>query len=133
MKVGDLMQLDLTYVRPDDTVKDVVHALATAHVSGLPVVDTAGRIVGVISSTDIIAAEAAMADHNGRAALLSQTAVSDVMSPRPYTIGTAADVREAARHMHYAGVHRIFVTNEERILGVISASDIVRAVATGSL
>lgn len=133
MKVGDLMQLDLTLVRPDSTVKEVVSALATAHVSGLPVVDADGRIVGVVSSSDIIAAEAAMSDHTGRVALLTQTAVRDIMSPRPYTIGPAADVREAARHMHYAGVHRVFVTNEERLLGVIAASDIVRAVATGSV
>ncbi|HEX7919009.1 MAG TPA: CBS domain-containing protein, partial [Gemmatimonadales bacterium] len=133
MHVGDLMQLDLAKVRPEDTVKDVVSVLATAHVSGLPVVDDDGRIVGVVSASDIIAAEAAMADHKGRVPLLTQTAVRDIMSPRPYTIGPAADVREVARHMHYAGIHRVFVTKEERLLGVISASDIVRAVATGTI
>lgn len=133
MTVGDLMQLDLVLIRPDSTVKEAISSLATAHVSGLPVVDTDGRLVGVVSSTDIINAEAAMTDHKGRVPLLTQTAVQDIMSPRPYTIGPAADVREVARHMHYAGIHRVFVTKEERLLGVISASDIVRAVATGTI
>ena len=131
MHVGDLMQVDIVSVRPDATIKETVSALATAHVSGLPVVDKEGRMVGVISSSDIIAAEAAMDNEKGRTALFTQTSVRDVMGPRPYTIGPAAEVREAARHMHYA--HRLFVTTEDRLLGVVSTSDIVRAVANGSV
>jgi CBS domain-containing protein len=127
------MQLDLTLIRPEATIREVVSTLATSHVSGLPVVDAEGRIVGVISNTDIMAAEAAMSDDHGRPSLLTQTTVQDIMSPRPYTIGPAADVREAARHMLYAGVHRVFVTTEDRLLGVLAASDIVRAVASGNL
>lgn len=133
MRVSELMQLDLTFTRPEATVKEVVAALATAHLSGLPVVDTEGRMIGVISSSDIIAAEAATSEEPGRTALLTQTAVRDIMSPRPYTIGPESDVREAARHMHYARIHRLFVTTQDRLLGVISASDIVRAVANGAL
>lgn len=119
MRVGELMQLDLTFVRPEATVKEVVSALATAPTAGLPVIDEGGHLVGVISRTDLIAAEAKVA--------------RDIMGPRPYTLGPAADVREAARQMHYAGIHRIYVSTEDRVLGVLSASDIVRAVANGSL
>lgn len=133
MHVGDLMQVDVVSVRPDATIKDTVSVLATAHVSGLPVVDQEGRMVGVISTTDIIAAEAAVDNEKGRTVLFTQTSVRDVMGPRPYTIGPAAEVREAARHMHYAGVHRLFVTTEDRLLGVISTTDIVRAVANGTV
>lgn len=133
MRVGELMQLDVTCTRPEATVKEVVSTLALTHVSALPVLDTDGRIVGVISHSDIIAAEAELSEGQGRTALLTQTTVQDIMGPRPYTIGPAADVREAARHMHYAGVHRLFVTTEDRLLGVLSASDIVRGVATGVL
>ncbi|HWA40087.1 MAG TPA: CBS domain-containing protein, partial [Gemmatimonadales bacterium] len=71
MTVGDLMQLDLVLVRPEATVKEAVSLLATAHVSGLPVVDQDGRLVGVVSSSDIINAEAAMTDHKGRVPLLT--------------------------------------------------------------
>ncbi len=133
MHVGDLMQVDIVAVRPEATIKETISALATAHVSGLPVVDKEGRMVGVISSSDIIAAESAMDNEKGRTALFTRTSVQDVMGPRPYTIGPSADVREAARHMHYAGVHRLFVTTEDRLLGVISTSDIVRAVANGTV
>ena len=133
MRVGELMQLDVLSTHPEATIKEIVSTLAMAHVSGLPVVDTDGRIVGVISHSDIFAAEAESPEGQGRTALLTQTMVQDIMGPRPYTIGPAADVREAARHMHYAGVHRLFVTTDDRLLGVLSASDIVRGVASGAL
>jgi CBS domain-containing protein len=55
------------------------------------------------------------------------------MTPHPLTIDPDADVREAAREMLYAEVHRLFVVQHGRLIGVISTSDIVRAVATGRL
>jgi CBS domain-containing protein len=55
------------------------------------------------------------------------------MTPRPLTISPDADIKEAAQQMLYADVHRLFVTESERLLGVISTTDIMRAVATGRL
>jgi CBS domain-containing protein len=66
-------------------------------------------------------------------ALLDHTPVREIMTPHPYTVDPEADVREAARQMLYADVHRLFVSDGEQLLGVISTTDIVRAVATGQL
>jgi CBS domain-containing protein len=55
------------------------------------------------------------------------------MTPQPLTIDPDADVRDAARQMLYAEVHRLFVVSGNRLVGVISTTDIVRAVATGRL
>ena len=55
------------------------------------------------------------------------------MTPRPFTVTPDDDVREAARQMLYADVHRLFVTDGDRLIGVISTTDIVRAVANGAL
>jgi CBS domain-containing protein len=55
------------------------------------------------------------------------------MTPRPLTIAPDAEVRDAAREMLYAEVHRLFVVADSKLVGVISTSDIVRAVATGKL
>jgi CBS domain-containing protein len=55
------------------------------------------------------------------------------MTPRPYTVAPDEDVREAARQMLYAEVHRLFVAEGDRLVGVISTTDIVRAVATGKI
>ena len=55
------------------------------------------------------------------------------MTPHPLTISPDAEVKEAAQQMLLADVHRLFVTEGERLIGVISTTDIMRAVATGRL
>jgi len=64
---------------------------------------------------------------------MEETSVRDIMTPRPYIIAPDEDVREAARQMLYAEVHRLFVAEGDRLVGVLSTTDIVRAVATGKL
>lgn len=90
-------------------------------------------MVGVISSTDILASEEEAEDQRARETLFEETFVRDLMTPRPLTISPDAEVKEAAQQMLYADVHRLFVTEGERLLGVISTTDIMRAVATGRL
>ena len=133
MKVAELMQKDVKAVRPDASVAEVIASLADAHVSGVPVVDGHGQMLGVISSTDVLVHEAEADDAKARTTLLESTLAQDIMTPRPLTIDPQADVRDAAREMLYAEVHRLFVVSGNRLVGVISSSDVVRAVATGKL
>jgi CBS domain-containing protein len=133
VKVADLMQTKVVTVRPDASVAEVIATLADAHVSAAPVVNPHGQIVGVVSSSDVLNEEAEAANRNARTMLLEATLAQDIMTPRPLTIEPQADVRDAAREMLYAEVHRLFVVSEERLVGVISTTDIVRAVATGKL
>lgn len=133
MHVAELMQTEVQSVAPDAPVNDAALTIADAHVSGLPVVDRAGRLVGVISTTDILASEEEVEDPASRAALYDRTPVRDLMTPRPVTIGPAATVKEASQMLLYADVHRLFVVDGDRLVGVISTTDIVRAVANGQL
>ena len=133
MRVSELMQRHVKTVSPDAAVNDAVVTLADSHISALPVVDGPGRMVGVISSTDILTSEAEAQDAVEREALFEQMMVRDIMTPRPLTVTPEADVREAAQQMLYADIHRLFVVNGERVVGVISTTDIMRAVATGRM
>jgi CIC family chloride channel protein len=133
MRVAELMQTEVQTIPLDGVVNDAVVTLADSHISALPVVDRAGRMVGVISSTDILASEEEAEDQTARETLFEGTLVRDVMTPRPLTISPDADVKEAAQQMLYADVHRLFVTDGDRLIGVISTSDIMRAVAAGQL
>jgi CBS domain-containing protein len=133
MRVRELMQKGVKTVDPEATVNDAVVGLSDAHISALAVVDGMGRMVGVISSTDILTSEAEAQDAVEREALFEQMMVRDIMTPRPLTLSPDADVREAAQQMLYADVHRLFVTSDEHVIGVISTTDIMRAVATGHL
>ena len=133
MKVSELMQTDVQTVRPDAVVNDAVITLAESHITGLPVVDGGGRLVGVISTTDILAAEEETEDQAARETLFEGTLVRDLMTPQPMTIAPDATIKEAAQQMLYADVHRLFIVDQEQVVGVISTTDIMRAVATGQL
>lgn len=131
MRVADLMQIDLVTVPPDATIAEAATLMAHSHVSALPVLDREGKLVGVISTTDLLNAEVVNDEARSHAELFEGTRVAQVMTPRPFTVGPESDVRQAARLMFYAGVRRVFVTTEDRPLGVLSTTDIVRGVATG--
>jgi CBS domain-containing protein len=133
MKVAELMQRDVKSIRSEASVAEAILTLADAHISGVPVVDGTGRMVGVLSSTDLLSAEAEADDATSRQALLENTEVQEIMTRRPYTVAPTADVREAAQQMLYADVHRLFVTDGDTVVGVISSTDIVRAVAKAQL
>ena len=133
MHVAELMQTGVQSVAPDAPVNDAALTIADAHVSGLPVVDRAGRLVGVISTTDLLASEEEAESPETRAALYDNTPVRDLMTPRPVTIGPSATVNEAAQILLNADVHRLFVVDGDRLVGVLSTTDIVRAVANGQL
>ena len=133
MRVRELMQKDVKTVGVDSVINEAIVTLTDSHISALPVVDTGGRMVGVISSTDILTSEAEAADSSAREALFEDTPVRDLMTVHPITVGPDADVKEAAQAMLYADVHRLFVVEGDRVAGVISTTDIMRAVATGRL
>ena len=133
MKVADIMQAEVRVVTSDTPVSEVVVSLADAQVTGLPVVDARNRVIGVVSSTDLIDAQAETRSAEERQVLLEHTPVRDIMTPRPLMIESTAEVQEAARHMLYTEVRRLFVEENGVLVGVISQTDIVRAVATGKL
>ena len=133
MRVRELMQSGVKTIELDATVNDAVATLTECHISALPVVDRMGRMVGVISSTDILISEVEARDAQAREALFENTPVRDIMTPRPLTVSPKAEVKEAAQQMLYADIHRLFVTEGDRVVGVISTTDIARALATGGL
>jgi CBS domain-containing protein len=129
MRVADIMQTTLETIGTQSSVADAVVVLAEKHISGLPVVSRRGHLVGVISSTDVLQllAEAPGAEH--REQILETTRVGDIMTAKPITVDPDDDVHEAARQMLYGEIHRLFVEYDEALVGVITQSDIVGAVA----
>ena len=132
MQIAELMHTNLTVVNEDASLSEAVMRLADAHVHGVPVVNHRGRVIGVLSSSDIVQATA---EHSstGEPATLDETLVREIMSTPPYTIRPDDDIRLAARQMLERDVHRLFVLSGDELVGVISSSDIVRAVADGAI
>ncbi len=133
MIVAELMRTDVKTVDLDATVGDAITTLADAHVSALPVTDPRGRVVGVVSTTDILSNLSETTETDTRERLIDETPVREIMTPRSRVITPDADVLDAAREMLYLDVHRLFVEERGRLVGVLSQTDIVSAVATAKI
>lgn len=126
--VGDLMALDPVVVRADVPLSDAVKAMERHHVHGVPVVDGAGSLVGVLSQTDLLRARATeflWANWEG-------LAVRHLMSSPALTVHRSTPLADAARKMERHHVHRLVVVadeDESLPIGVISTTDLVRAMA----
>jgi CBS domain-containing protein len=133
MKVADIMQTTLETIGLDDTVAEAVATIAEKHISGLPVVDNHRRLVGVISSSDVLELLSEVSDSERRGTILESTPVREIMTAKPVTVDPDADVAEAARQMLYGEIHRLFVEYDGALVGVLTQSDIVGVVAGARL
>ena len=126
---GDLMTIEPVVVGVDALIEEAQGLLLEYEVSGLPVVDDAGALVGVISQTDFM--------HLGDPALgnlirhkPSGIKVGEVMSRPAVTVMLSTTLREAARTMIDERVHRVVVIDErQRPIGVLAALDFVKLYA----
>jgi CBS domain-containing protein len=133
MRVADLMQTEVKSISPDTPIEKLVQTLADARVSGLPVVDQSSHVIGVVSAGDVLRASARFGDVDAKPDALAHETVRDIMTADPYVISPDADAREAAKHMLYADVRRLFVEESGKLIGVITQTDIAHAVGTGRL
>lgn len=143
--VSEVMTRRVISVLPELPVIDLLRILVERSISGVPVVDEAGRPIGVVSKSDLlreqhhsveafarrtttggweIELEGASLDH------LEQATVADIMMPFAFSVRESASVAQAAELMAYEGVHRLPVVGSDgRVVGIISALDILRWIA----
>jgi CBS domain-containing protein len=139
MRVQDLMNRNVVTVTPDTTLKDVAHVLLERGVAGVPVCDAAGRVLGVVSESDILWKEIRPAPEvHGIVATLIDRAYGDrdrveastageAMSSPPVTVEPETSVAQAGRLMITHGVNRLPVVSDGKLVGIIARSDLVRA------
>jgi len=131
LRVADLMTIDPVTIEMNATVEEAEELLRRYQISGLPVVDEAGHLVGVISQTDLLYLAApsvrALIRHHD-----SGIRIGEVMSSPPVTIDGTTPIRDAARLMSERRLHRLVAVDEEgRPTGVLSAMDFVSLAAEG--
>ncbi|HSK92944.1 MAG TPA: CBS domain-containing protein [Candidatus Angelobacter sp.] len=129
LRVEDLMTIDPVTVSADATIEEAEELLRRNRISGLPVVDAGGRLVGVVSQTDLlylaVPSVQALIRHRD-----SGIRVGEVMSSPPVTIEGDVSIQEAARVMDRDRLHRLVaVDGGGRPIGVLSAMDFVTLAA----
>lgn len=128
LTVGDVMALEPIVIRADAPLGEAIQRLDECRIHGLPVVDAAGSLVGVLSQTDLLRLRSTEFLWDNRPALL----VRHLMTSPAVTIRRSDPLADAARKMERHRVHRLVVVaddDETLPIGVISTSDLVRAMA----
>jgi CBS domain-containing protein len=144
---SDLMNPEVLTVRDDMDVRDLAAFLIENEISGAPVEDSEGRLVGVVSVVDI----AALTSGEGRRLARDGSdffvrdwgesldedeveelpdspegrRVADIMNPKIYSVREDATVSEIASFMLKGHIHRLIVTREDRAVGIVTTSDLL--------
>ena len=124
MTASDLMTPNPVSLREDATVHDAVALLTDRGFSAAPVIDEAGRAVGVLSRADIVVHDRESGFHVERP---DHFRVRDIMTPGVFSIAPDAPARRVVEDMVALKVHRLFVVGTDGVLtGVISALDVLK-------
>ena len=117
MIAKDIMTADVVTVSSVATVKQAANLLTRLQISGAPVIDGQGRIVGIVSEADIVARRGAR--------------VEDIMSKKVCSVEEETSIEEIATVMTVRKINRVPVVREKKLIGVVSRADLVAAVARG--
>ena len=116
VKVSELMTESVVKAQPHQSVEHVRQMLENNGISAVPVVDSEDHPVGIVSLTDLA--------HD----LKAGSPISKIMTEKVYTVPQYDDVSTAARVMRNHGIHRVVVTHEKKVVGVLSAFDLLKLV-----
>jgi CBS domain-containing protein len=153
---ADVMNPNVLMVQEDMTVGELASFLVESEISGAPVVDPTGRLVGVVSVTDLarsVAQGTSAADIAGdrphpdffvrewddtlrsdkieelrfdeRFEEKTEMRVRDIMTPAIYSVDAETTIPEVAETLINSHIHRLLVTSGERVVGIVTSSDLL--------
>ena len=133
--VRDVMTTSVITVHGDTPFKEMAAMLGSSGVSGFPVIDQAGKVIGVVSETDMLIKEADRASHPELFAGLRRSrdlqkaagvTAGELMTSPPVTIGPDEPVQHAALLMYDRAVERLPVVDEAgHLVGIVSQVDVL--------
>jgi CBS domain-containing protein len=140
VKIKQLMQTDVITVTPSTSLKDAAALLVQHRISGIPVCDGDGRVVGVLSEADILVKEGGPSERDGllgwllggdlaeATAKLRARTVGEAMTAPAITIAPHRLVASAAREMVERNINRLPVVDlHGNLVGIVTRADLVRA------
>ena len=152
MKVKDVMNPDVVFCKPEDSVRDTAKILKENNISGAPVLED-GKLVGIVSEADLLKL-LVLPEHGGlwlpspfevievpirellsweeTKNMLSDVGtkqIGDMMKKEVYTISPDASVEEASELMIRHRINRLPVVEEGRVVGIVTRGDIIQGLA----
>ncbi len=143
---GDLMTRDVAVVHPETSLLEAVKLMAQRHISGMPVVDDAGKIVAMMSEGDLVRWHEGYTERQMRWLDMladgcqlapdflkgiqeQQRKVRTVMSAGVTAVTEDTPARDVAHLMYEKNIKRVPVVRDGKLVGIVARSDLVRALA----
>jgi CBS domain-containing protein len=144
MKGAEVMTLRVATIRPGETVREAARTMLRFGISGLPVVDTAGRLVGIVTEGDFLRRSEIGTERRhprwlefllGPGRLANEYVhshgrkVEEVMTPNVVTVSPDTQLQEVVRIMERRHIKRVPVVSDGKIVGIISRANLIQALA----
>jgi len=145
MRAHQIMTRPVITITPETTIVEAANTMLQRHVSGLPVVDAAGKLVGIVSEGDFIR-RSEIGTQRKRGRFLKfilgpgkaatdfvhehGRKVAEIMTPEPLTISEDTTLEEIVQLMEKNNVKRLPVTRGEKVVGIVSRANLLQAVAS---
>ncbi len=145
----DIMTRDVITIHLSASLRDLAKALAENRITGIPVVDDDNRLVGMISMRDLIREDirslgatpdyqdiyelfsSAMNMEENEGIAVRHVWVEEIMSRTIYSADETATLRELCAIMNERRVHRLPILRDGRLVGLVTATDLIRTIAEG--
>lgn len=149
LKAEDIMSREVITVNENASVRELASLFISHDISGAPVVDTAGKVIGVVTENDLIFQNKKVHLPTAVAILdaflflerpekmekelkkIAGAKVGDICSRNLISVGPEAELEELATLMAEKKIHTLPVMEGEQLVGVIGKSDIIRLIAQG--
>ena len=145
MRAKDVMTRDLIAVTPDATVLQAARLMLQHHISGLPVVDASGKLVGILSEGDFLRRRETATQRRrsrwleflmGPGKIASEytqshgSKVAEVMTSDVRTVGEDTDLEKIVELMEKHRIKRVPVIRDDRIVGIVTRSNLMHAMVS---
>ncbi len=147
MEAREIMSSDVISVKRNTTIEEIAHLLADNNISGVPVVDDDGRVIGMVTQKDLLYKDVeprfpavvqllggtiflkGVKHYNEELKKLVATKAEDIMTKQIVTVNANAKVERIAQLMVDKDINRIPVVDDGKLVGIVGRADIVRYIA----
>ncbi|MDD1726151.1 MAG: CBS domain-containing protein [Euryarchaeota archaeon] len=123
-EISSIMEEDVITLHKGDSIADAIKLMLTGNVSGFPILDEDGKVIGIVSERDFVGLVAK---------IITGKSVADVMSRDVVTVRPDTKIEDAARVMIANDFRRVPIVQEGVMTGVVTTSDIVNYVGSGEV
>lgn len=143
--VGEIMSQNVISLKPEQSVAEAAGVLTHNHIGGAPVLDENGRLIGMVSESDLIIQDVKLHfpsyihfldsyiyleslskfEHTLKKAVAAK--VKDVMSADVVALNPNASIQEIATLMTNKGIGRVVIVDDSKVVGIVSKGDIVKS------